>query len=83
MNPYTFYVKTPADVKSLLAKFKKMAADGGGNLTGDEKSGSFSGDRVYGNYKVDRPNTAITITDKPFIYPMSAVENTIRKAIEE
>ena len=75
--PFSFYIDKPADVNKALLKTAKLIRDNGGTFSGDETSGCFSGNGVYGNYKISE-NIKITITDKPFIYSKSLVEERIR-----
>jgi len=75
----TFTINKPKDINVALAKVSKTIKNGGGSFSGNNNSGNFGGNGVEGNYKVCGDRIIITITEKPFFYPASAVENRIRE----
>lgn len=76
---HSFTIKlTGKDLVNEVAKIKSGLITGGGKFEGDICSGKFSGSGVSGYYITTGDTIEITITKKPFIAPMSLVENKIR-----
>lgn len=75
--PFSFYINRPTNVNKALTQVSRLIRDNNGTFSGNEISGCFSGNGVSGNYKIS-DNVKITITEKPFIYPKSIVEDRIR-----
>jgi hypothetical protein len=78
-----FTVASNGDLDATLARVEKTITGKGGSFSGDTKQGQFSGvtpvGNVKGKYSVNaNKDIEITITDKPFIAPMSVIENKIR-----
>jgi hypothetical protein len=78
-----FTVASSGDLNATLARVEKTITSKGGSFSGDTKEGQFSGVTPIGNVKGKYTVTAnndidITITDKPFLAPMSVIENKIR-----
>ncbi len=78
--PHKFTVplkgRSPSD---LIAMAKEAAVESGADFTGDERTGTFGGNAVVGNYEVRRDDVLITLTSKPSIAPWSFVETIIRE----
>ncbi|MFN4146122.1 MAG: hypothetical protein ACK4GN_09895 [Runella sp.] len=74
---------TPADT---LSKAKEALEKGKGNMTGTDKSGTFSVpagiSKVKGTYEVSNNVLKITITNKPVYVSTSMIENMLRKHLE-
>lgn len=74
---------TPKDsLEATLDRVKTTISNKGGQFTGDTNNGQFSGNTpvgaVKGKYVVKNGSLEITITDKPFLAPMSIIEDKIR-----
>jgi hypothetical protein len=73
------FTGSPEDV---LAKAKTTVQSQGGNFTGDTNSGDFTvsvfGNKIVGNYTVSGNTLNISITDKPFMVPCSAIEGFLK-----
>jgi len=74
----TFTIEANEPIESLLERAKATAAKHSATLAGDAKKGTFSGSGVKGTYETEGSTIHITITDKPFVAPMSLVESKIR-----
>ena len=78
-----FTVASNGDLTTTLARVEQTITSKGGSFSGDTTQGQFSGvtpvGNVKGKYTVNADkDIEITITDKPFIAPMSIIENKIR-----
>jgi hypothetical protein len=78
-----FTVASNGDLTATLERVEKTITSKGGSFTGNTTQGQFSGvtpvGNVKGKYTVNaNKDIEITITDKPFIAPMSIIENKIR-----
>lgn len=78
-----FTVASNGDLSATLERVEKTITGKGGSFSGDTRQGQFSGVTPIGNVKGKYTVTAnndidITITDKPFLAPMSVIENKIR-----
>ena len=78
-----FTVASNGDLTATLERVEKTITGKGGSFSGDTTQGQFSGvtpvGNVKGKYTVNaNKDIEITITDKPFIAPMSIIENKIR-----
>lgn len=77
-------VVTPNDsLKETLNRVKQTITSKGGTFTGDTTQGEFAGvtpvGKVKGKYSiVNGKDIEIVITDKPFIAPMSVIEDRVR-----
>ena len=74
---------TPKDsLEATLDRVKTTISNKGGQFSGDTNNGQFSGNTpvgaVKGKYVVKNGSLEITITDKPFLAPMSIIEDKIR-----
>jgi len=74
---------TPKDsLEATLDRVRTTISNKGGQFSGDTNNGQFSGNTpvgaVKGKYVVKNGNLEITITDKPFLAPMSIIEDKIR-----
>jgi len=74
----TFTIQANEPIESILKRARETAARHDAKLEGDTQKGTFSGAGVKGVYETDGSNIHITITDKPFVIPMSLVESKIR-----
>ena len=74
---FSFEIPIPQNIESTLMSTKQKITNSGGSFRGDTNSGTFSGRGVDGTYTVGSSDVKITITQKPFIYPESAVKSTI------
>jgi hypothetical protein len=63
----------------LVAKAKEAAVESGAVFTGDEHTGTFSGNDVVATYEIRPEDVLITLTKKPLIVPWSFVEARIRE----
>ncbi len=78
-----FTISPKDELSATLERVKNTITSKGGTFSGDIKTGQFSGvtpvGKVKGIYTVTASNDIdIEITDKPFIAPMSIIENKIR-----
>ena len=78
-----FTVASNGDLTATLERVEKTITSKGGSFTGNTTQGQFSGvtpvGNVKGKYTVNaNKDIEITITDKPFIAPISIIENKIR-----
>jgi hypothetical protein len=80
---FSFNVRRPANLASTLKKTAQTVRGGGGEFSGDEESGSFSGSGVKGTYSVGSSDITIKITQKPFLATESMVKNTITAYFKE
>ena len=77
----TYKLDTMASSSSLLARAKKAAHANGATLFGDERSGRFSHDLLKGEYRMVGQKAIVTVTDKHWLLPWSAVEAQLRKFV--
>jgi len=76
----SFTVSTGGVAPSVLVtKARRVANDNNASFYGDEESGSFSGDKVKGTYRIARGTVFVTITDKPWAIPWFVVESKVRE----
>jgi hypothetical protein len=80
---FSFKIPKPDDVKKTAASTRQKIMSSGGSFSGDEKSGKFSGRGVDGYYEVKNDGIIITITKKPLLYPVSAVQSAIEDYFRE
>jgi hypothetical protein len=78
----SFSVTVPGSIDTAIAMAKTAITTEGGSFMGDNQSGQFTGTSpigdVKGNYTVAGNVVNITITEKPFLAPMSLIEQKIR-----
>jgi hypothetical protein len=78
--PHTFTVplkgRSPSNLTAIV---KEAAVESGADFTGDERTGTFSGNGVVANYEIRRDDVLITLMRKPSIAPWSFVEARIRE----
>lgn len=78
------FTVTPNDsMRDTLNRVKQTITSKGGSFEGDTESGEFSGQtpvgKVKGKYTVIHGrDIEITITDKPFLAPLSVIEDRVR-----
>jgi len=74
---FTFTKKLTGDIRQLFAKAKAEAEKAGGTISGDERSGGFSGKTpvgtIHGAYTVVDGVLTVTIGKKPMLVPESAI----------
>ena len=75
--PFSFEINKPQNIRNTVISTRQKIIGSGGTFTGDEKSGRFSGKGVSGIYEVGNSSIRITITQKPALYPASAVKSAI------
>jgi hypothetical protein len=78
-----FIISPKDDLATTLARVEQTIVSKGGEFSGDTQQGQFSGvtpiGDVKGTYAITANNEIeITITDKPFVAPMSIIESKIR-----
>ena len=77
-----FSIPFNGNPEQVLAKAKSTVQSQGGNFSGDVNKGEFDvsvfGNKIVGNYTVNGQTLAITITDKPFMVPCSAIEGFLK-----
>ncbi|WP_228719977.1 hypothetical protein [Methylococcus geothermalis] len=71
-------IKIGSEPQSLVAKAEKAAREKGMVFSGDETTGSFSGNGVEGVYEFRGDLLAITITKKPFVLPWAVIEASVK-----
>ncbi|HQV23763.1 MAG: hypothetical protein H6996_07480 [Moraxellaceae bacterium] len=77
------FTVTPNDsMKETLDRVKQTITSKGGTFDGNTESGEFAGvtpiGKVKGKYTVNGKDIEIVITDKPFVAPMSVIEDRVR-----
>ncbi|MBK7299509.1 MAG: hypothetical protein IPI79_03330 [Moraxellaceae bacterium] len=77
------FTVTPNDsLKETLDRVKQTIVSKGGTFTGTTEQGEFAGvtpvGKVKGKYVVKGKDIEIVITDKPFVAPMSIIEDRVR-----
>ena len=80
---HTFVVKISDEAASVITKVESEITGSGGTFLGNAEKGSFSGKSVLGMIRVEycciaECEISITIKDKPFLVPYSAIESEIR-----
>lgn len=77
-----FSIPFSGNAESVLAKARSTVQSQGGTFNGDAASGDFSvsvfGNKIVGNYAVSGQTLNISITDKPFMVPCSAIETFLK-----
>lgn len=80
-----FSLPLSGTTESVLAKAKRAVEGQGGTFNGDESRGEFQvsvfGNKIVGNYTVDGQSLQISITDKPFMVPCSAIEGYLKNQL--
>ena len=81
-----FSISFPGNPEAILAKAKTTVQGQGGNFNGDTNNGEFDvsvfGNKIMGNYTVSGQMLNITITDKPFMVPCSAIESFLKAQLQ-
>ncbi|HMK50606.1 MAG TPA: hypothetical protein VK435_11180 [Thermodesulfovibrionales bacterium] len=83
---HSFIVTVREQISSILSKIKSKITGSGGTFDGNAESGSFAGrsrlGTIKGGYRSISDNEIeITIEDKPFLVPYSAIESEIKKSL--
>jgi len=77
-----FSIPFSGNAEAVLAKARSAVQSQGGNFNGDTNQGEFNvsvfGNKIVGNYNVSGQTLNITITDKPFMVPCSAIESFLK-----
>lgn len=77
-----FSIPFTGNPEDVLGKAKSTVQSQGGNFNGDTKNGDFTvsvfGNKIVGNYTVSGNTLNISITDKPFMVPCSAIEGFLK-----
>jgi hypothetical protein len=85
MSTCNFSIPFTGEPEVILAKAKAAIESQNGNFNGDIKSGNFEvsvfANSIKGYYSVTGQNLNLTITDKPFLIPCSAIESLLRSKI--
>jgi hypothetical protein len=75
----TYRITTARSPQEILTDARSVAAEHGGELTGDESGGNFGLFGVEGEYVFEDGELVVTIAKKPFVIPWAVVESQIRK----
>jgi len=85
MAAHSFSVNFTGPAVDTLAKAKGAIEKAGGTFNGDEHKGDFvvstPAGKVKGTYGISGQTFTVTVTDKPFIVPGSAIEAQVRKFV--
>lgn len=77
-----FSIPFTGNPEDVLGKAKSTVQSQGGNFNGDTNNGDFTvsvfGNKIVGNYTVSGNTLNISITDKPFMVPCSAIEGFLK-----
>lgn len=77
-----FSISFSGDAESILSKARGAVQSQGGNFDGNKDNGNFDvsvfGNKIVGNYTVSGQTMNISITDKPFMVPCSAIESFLK-----
>lgn len=73
---FKFKIKV-ANPQASFEKAKSAIKNAGANMSGDQKSGSFSGSGLEGSYAFNAGELEITIDKKPFLVPESIIKNKV------
>ncbi len=76
-----FTIRVRMDLNLILGRVKQEAARNGVMLSGDTRSGCFSG-KVSGSYNISRNVVTVKITDKPANFDCTVIEQRIRNYFE-
>jgi len=76
---HTFSISIKGSAQKMVDKVKALAEKEGGSFYGTAESGSFSGGKVKGTYRVYSDSVQITLTEKPMVVPWWKIEKEIRK----
>ena len=67
------------DPTAVVNKARQAAIVNSAAFSGDEKTGSFSGGKFRGTYRLEGETVIVTITDKPWAVPWFVVESKLRE----
>lgn len=85
MSTCNFSIPFSGDAETILAKAKAAVETQNGDFTGDINSGNFEvsvfANLIKGYYSFSGKNLNLTITDKPFLIPCSAIESFLKSRI--
>ena len=77
-----FSIPFSGDPQTVLAKAQTAVQGQGGNFSGDTNGGNFNvsvfGNAIAGNYTLSGQTLNVSITDKPFMVPCSAIESFLK-----
>ena len=75
-------IAVSGNIDARLQQARAAAAEAGGKLEGNSEAGTFAGQTpvgaIKGTYVVAGQNVTITISEKPYIVPVSVIENVLR-----
>jgi hypothetical protein len=81
-----FSINFSGSADATLGKAKSAVEGQGGRFNGDTNSGDFEvtvfGNKVAGTYTVAGNELSVTITDKPFLLPCSAIEGFLKSQVK-
>lgn len=85
MSDCHFNIPFQGSLTEAIAKARSAVEKQGGNFTGDENSGKFDvsvmGNNIIGIYTAKDNKLELTIQNKPFIIPCSAIEAYLTKQL--
>ena len=85
MSMCNFSIPFSGNAESILAKAKAAIESQNGDFTGDVNSGNFEvsvfANSIKGYYNVSGQILSLTITDKPFLIPCTAIESLLKSKI--
>lgn len=77
-----FSIPFSGDPQAMLAKARSAVQGQGGDFNGNAGGGDFNvsvfGNKIVGNYTVSEQMLNVSITDKPFMVPCSAIESFLK-----
>jgi len=73
----TFRIPVRGDLEVKLRYARQQAATRGVTMTGDTRSGHFSG-LISGSYEISGGVAIVTITEKPFVVSWATIEQQLR-----
>jgi hypothetical protein len=79
----TIQVTVQGDLGVLLVRARSAASEQGATFEGTQSRGTFSGQGLSGHYVVVNEIITITILEKPWWAPWSAVESQLRSFFDE
>ena len=87
MSGCNFSIPFEGTPERLLTKARFAVESQGGTFTGDSLEGKFDvtafGNTLVGSYTVDNQLMNIVITEKPFLFPCSAIESFLKSQINK
>lgn len=85
MADCNFTINFSGTAASIVANIRSQLQQQGGNLNGDENSGTFNvkvlGSSIEGSYTITGSQLNVTITDKPFFLGCGQIESFLKQRI--